>query len=242
MTADPDFAPFGSRLHFHAAVDSTNDVALDLLRGGAPHGTVVAAETQRAGRGRHGRAWWSPPGNLYASFIVRPSVGPAMGQLAFVTAVAAADAVGPGVPVRFKWPNDLLVEGRKLGGILIEAETDGAVIGLGINVVAAPKGGVFAATSLAELGVGTFGARELLTAVCGALGSWYARWRGDGFAPVREAWLARADRIGEAMAVRLPASRLSGVFMGIDADGALLMETGDGQRRITSGEVIYGHA
>jgi BirA family biotin operon repressor/biotin-[acetyl-CoA-carboxylase] ligase len=241
LTVEQDIAPIGGRVHFHAVVGSTNDIALELLRGGAAHGTVVVAEAQSAGRGRRGRAWRSPPGNLYASIVVRPPAGAANGQLAFVAALGAADSIGPGLPVRFKWPNDLLAAGRKVGGILIEAESGGAVIGLGINVAVAPKEVDYPATSLADQGL-AISVRDLLPAVCRALESWYCRWNSEGFAPVREAWLARAAGMGEAMAVRLPASRLSGVFGGMDDDGALLLKTGEGLRRITSGEVLFGHA
>lgn len=242
FTDEAEISPIGHRVVFDAVVDSTNDVALDLMRNGAAHGTVVAADEQRAGRGRRGRTWWSPPGNLYASVIVRPEAGAAIEQLSFVTAVSAAEALGGQIPVRFKWPNDLLVEGRKLGGILIEAEADGAVIGLGINIVSAPVGVPYPVTSLAEMGYGSFSARELLAAVCLSLETWYLRWIRSGFMPVREAWLARAAWMGQTMAVRSATSELRGVFAGLDSDGALLLETLDGPRRITSGEVVFGQA
>jgi len=229
-------------MSFYAIVDSTNDEALSLLRSGAAHGTVVAADAQRSGRGRRGRSWWSPPGNLYASFVIRPAAGGDSGQLAFVAAVAAADALGAVVPVRFKWPNDLLLNGRKFGGILIECEDIGAVIGMGINIVAAPADTPYGATSLVGEGYAAIAPRDLLLAVCRALEAWYARWRGEGFEPVREAWLGRAAGMGQTMAVRLIDDRLSGIFVGLDAGGALVLETDSGRRRVTAGEISFGQA
>lgn len=229
-------------MSFHAVVDSTNDEALTLLRSGAAHGTVVAADAQRCGRGRRGRTWWSPPGNLYASFVIRPAAGADSGQLAFVAAVAAAQALGAAVPVRFKWPNDLLLNGRKFGGILIECEDVGAVIGMGINIIAAPPDTPYAATSLVAEGYAAITPRNLLLSVCRALEAWYARWRVEGFEPVRGAWLARAAGMGQTMAVHLLDDRLSGIFVGLDPGGALVLETDSGRRRVTAGEVSFGHA
>jgi BirA family biotin operon repressor/biotin-[acetyl-CoA-carboxylase] ligase len=240
--SDGAHLPFGHRTSFRAVVDSTNDDALALLRAGAAHGTVVAAESQRAGRGRRGRTWWSPPGNLYASFIVRPPAGRDRAQLAFVAGVAAAEALGAAVPVRLKWPNDLLLDGRKLGGILIECEDVGAVIGIGINIVAAPTAAAHAAASLAGEGYPAVPPRDLLATVCGALEAWYGRWRIQGFAPVREAWLERAAGMGQTMAVRLLDERLAGVFVGLDPGGALMLETESGRRLVTAGDVTFGRA
>jgi BirA family biotin operon repressor/biotin-[acetyl-CoA-carboxylase] ligase len=240
VASEAEISAIGHRIESYAVVDSTNDVALDLMRQGAAHGTIVTAEEQRAGRGRRGRTWWSPRGNLYASIIVRPDVGTAVGQLAFVTAVAASGAVGAGIPIRFKWPNDLLVDGRKLGGILIDAESDGAVIGLGINVASAPDGTPYPVTSLTAIGYGTISVGELLASVCRSLETWYVGWKREGFSPVRDAWLARAAGMGETMAVRSATTEMRGVFAGLDGDGALLLETADGRRRVTSGEVVFG--
>jgi BirA family biotin operon repressor/biotin-[acetyl-CoA-carboxylase] ligase len=237
---DAPFPPFGHRTSFHAVTDSTNDEALALLRSGAPHGTVVAADAQRSGRGRRGRTWWSPPGNLYASFIVCPAAGPDSAQLALVAAVAAAEALGAGVPVRFKWPNDLLLSGRKFGGILIECEDAGAVIGMGINIGAAPADTPYAATSLAAEGHAAIAPRDLLSAVCRTLGAWYARWFCEGFEPVRRAWLERAAGMGQTMSVRLFDKQVSGIFVGIDPGGALLLDTDMGRRSVAAGEVSFG--
>lgn len=230
----------GHRIESRDVVESTNDVALELLRSGAAHGTVVTAREQRAGRGRRGRTWWSPPGNFYASVVVRPASGAPAGQLSFVAAVAAAAAIGADVPVRFKWPNDLLIDRRKVGGILIEAEAAGAVVGLGVNIASAPEGTPYPATSLAEAGRRGIVAGDLLAEVCPAFESWYGRWEREGFAPVREAWLARAAGVGEPISVKAADGEFAGVFAALDGNGALVLETAAGSRRITSGEVFFG--
>src|SRR5690348_7572810 len=141
--------PAGFRAHHFAAVGSTNDTAKELARAGAPEGTIVWAGEQTAGRGRRGRIWASPPGNLYLSLILRPQAPAAQAaQLGFVAALALGGAIaelaGPQIELRCKWPNDLLANGRKLAGILLESETsangevDFVVLGVGANLASAP--------------------------------------------------------------------------------------------------------
>jgi BirA family biotin operon repressor/biotin-[acetyl-CoA-carboxylase] ligase len=163
-----------------------------------------------------------------------------MGQLSFVAAVASAAAIGAGVPILFKWPNDLLIERRKIGGILIEAEAEGAVVGLGVNVASAPEGTPYPATSLVEAGREGLDVRDLLVEVCRAFETWYVRWQREGFAPIREAWLARAAGVGEPISVRTGEGEVAGVFAALDEEGALVLETKGGSRRIKSGEVFFG--
>jgi len=232
--------PTGWRLVEVAATDSTNDEARRLIAAGAGHGTVVRADRQTAGRGRRGRHWESPPGNLYMSIVADATTAPT-GQLAFVAALAAGDALTGGGCVRFKWPNDLMVRGRKVGGILIEADGGTAIVGIGINVASAPAETAYPATAIAAAGWPTVTPADVCAGVAAGFAAWYARWCREGFAPVREAWLARAAGLGGPVTARLPAATCRGTFRALDQDGALILEQADGAlRRIAAGDVYLG--
>ena len=237
-------------VHARDIVDSTNDDAKALAAAGAPDGSVVWAREQSAGRGRYTRQWLSPPGNLYMSVVLRPAIASARtAELGFVAALAVAETVEEflpsGPPARLKWPNDVLVNGRKISGILLEGQFTGAelawvIAGIGINVAGAPDNPAYPATSLAACGSGDVAARDVLETLLARLGAWRSLWQEQGFAPVRTAWMARAARMGEEVTVRIGTAPLSGRFRGIDHDGALLLETPLGTRRITAGEVAFG--
>ena len=153
------------RILSFASIDSTNEEIRRRAKTGAPEGTAVMAESQTAGRGRRGRVWVSPPGNLYCSLLLRPQCAPKdAGNLSFAAALAVAEALLPllpeGIDLRFKWPNDVLLDGKKVAGILIESEVEGgslsfAVVGAGINVANSPPDTEFPATSLAAIGCQT---------------------------------------------------------------------------------------
>jgi len=229
-------------------VGSTSDEAKRLARDGAAEGLIVCAQEQTAGRGRRGRVWASPPGNLYMSLVLRPECRAAdAAQLGFVVALSLAEAVaalGPSLAVGCKWPNDLLVDGRKIAGILLETEMlagerpDFVVIGIGVNLAASPKDVGYPATSLAEEGVAGVAPLTALTAFIRHFAPWIGRWRTAGFAPVRAAWLARAIGLGEPVRVHLHSDTLAGRFVDLDDDGALLLGLPDGRRRIAAGEVF----
>jgi BirA family biotin operon repressor/biotin-[acetyl-CoA-carboxylase] ligase len=241
--------PEGFLLHRYDTVGSTNDEARQLARDGAPAGTVVWAAAQSAGRGRRGHLWQSPPGNLYLSMVLRPEAPAANApQLGFVAALALGDALdqiaGPGLQLRFKWPNDLLADGKKLAGILLESEMaaggglDFVILGIGVNLVSAPHGLEYPATSLADQGFPGITPAALLEALAAHFALWAERWREEGFAPVRAGWLRRASGIGQAVRVRLEKLTLDGRFLDLDHDGALVLEGNDGRRRIAAGEVF----
>lgn len=228
-------------------VDSTNDEARRRVSNGtAADLLVVTAETQTAGRGRRGRAWQSPAGNLHASVLIRldrPLAEAA--QLSFVAAVALAEGLDdllPDADFLCKWPNDILCRNHKVAGMLLESAGDGwLVLGLGVDVIQAPPPGesLHAAIALAQLGwTGDSGA--VLAAFCRRFGPWLARWRAEGFAPIRAGWLGKAKGVGEAVLVRLETETLAGTFAGLDADGGLLLDQGDaGMRRILAGDVFF---
>ncbi|AWK85787.1 biotin--[acetyl-CoA-carboxylase] ligase [Azospirillum thermophilum] len=248
--------PPGFRVKAFDSVGSTNDEAKALARSGAAEGTIVWARRQETGRGRRGRNWSSPEGNLYSSVILRPGRPPAeAAQISFVAALAIAGTAAELLPdceaVRCKWPNDVLVHGRKLSGILLESEpaADGRlawlVLGVGINLRHFPETADYGATSLLAEGApaGT-GPATLLEIYAGHLADWYGRWREHGFAPIRDAWLARARGLGQPIIVRLADRELHGTFADLDSDGVLLLDPGDGgpRQRIAAGDVFFPSA
>ncbi len=233
--------------------ESTNDEAKARAVAGAADGTVVWARRQRAGRGRQGRVWISPPGNLYFSVVLRPVCEVrAIAQLSFVAALAAADLVDHMLPgrARCKWPNDILVDGGKLAGILLESalrpagRVDWVVLGIGVNLAHHPGlGAPRPSTSLAAAGAAPLAPADALSCILAALARRRQDWQDRGFAEIRSAWLARAHGLGERITVANGDMRHTGVFDGLDAEGALvLMEEGAARRRIVAGDVIFGDA
>lgn len=206
-----------------------------LAASGAPEGLWLRAEVQTAGRGRLGRQWISPRGNLYASTIVRLRAGdPGAATLALVAAVALAEVVSAWTgrdPLTIKWPNDLLLDGAKLSGILLERAGDAVVIGIGVNLAHRPEVEGRDVTSLA-----LYGAPDpalFLDDLAAAFARWLGRWRQEGLAPVRTQWLERAHRKGTALVANLPdGSAIEGLFDGLDAEGALILRLADGTSRV----------
>ena len=249
MTGPQPSLPPGYRLVAYDSIGSTNDEAKRLAREGAAEGTLLWALEQTAGRGRRGRVWVSPPGNLYASLILRPDCPASRAaQLGFVAALAIGGALGaicPGPGISYKWPNDVLINGRKIAGILLESEMIGherpsfVVVGIGVNLTAAPQDTEFPATSILEEGCGTLSPEMMLEGYAEHFRSWRIRWQMEGFAPVRAAWLAAAATSrGETIRVRLEAASLHGRFLDIDEEGALLLDAAGERRRVTAGEVF----
>lgn len=229
------------------SVGSTNDEARRLtLSGAAADLLVVSAIQQSEGRGRRARPWISPAGNLHCSTLIRldGDLGTAA-QLGFAATVALVDTfrtLVPGPAFTCKWPNDVLADGRKCCGMLLEpVGRDWLIVGIGVNVVAAPPPGelLYPAASLAELGfAGTD--LDVLAAFAEHFGPLVREWRRDGFAPIREAWLHRARGVGEPVVVRLEGETLTGLFAGLDAEGALLLDQpSHGLRRIMAGDVYF---
>jgi BirA family transcriptional regulator, biotin operon repressor / biotin---[acetyl-CoA-carboxylase] ligase len=223
------------------SVGSTNDEAARLAAAGAPEGTVVWSLEQTGGRGRRGRHWASPVGNLYTSTILRPDCpAPRAAELGFAAALAVADIVPAGREVRVKWPNDVLVDGGKIAGILLESaigqtgQVQHIVAGIGVNVGFAPQLPEMRYPG-AALGGSVEAALEKLVA---ALAARLAEWRREGFETVRAAWLAKAGPLGAEVDVKLGAELVRGRFAGLDRAGALLLDTAAGPRKIVSGELL----
>jgi BirA family biotin operon repressor/biotin-[acetyl-CoA-carboxylase] ligase len=249
MTRPQPRLPIGYQLIAYDSIGSTNDAAKRLARDGAAEGTLLWALEQTAGRGRRSRVWVSPRGNFYASLILRPDCSASRAaQLGFVTALALGDALGaicPGPGLSYKWPNDVLINGRKVAGVLLESEMIGherpsfVVIGVGLNLVVAPQGTEFPATSLLQEGWGTVPLKVMLEGFLEHFRSWKIRWQMEGFAPVRTAWLAAAATTrGEPIRVRLATASLHGRFLDIDEEGALLLDAAGERRHVSAGEVF----
>ena len=230
------------------SVGSTNEEAMLRARRGQRGPLWIAAEEQTAGRGRSGRNWVSRPGNLYASLLLtfsRPLA--TVPQLSLVAGLAAHEAISrlaPNLPFRLKWPNDVLVDGAKVCGILIEGRMNpqstahNVVVGIGVNLAHHPDVAGRPATSLAAFGVPA-GPRLALSRLSAAFEHWRKVWdEGEGMPAIREAWLERALAIGLAVSVNTGPERIEGRFQGLDADGAMLLGLPSGdQRRITFGDV-----
>lgn len=235
--------PPGYRLIRHQEIDSTNSEAQRLAESvGAEPGPVwITALRQTAGRGRRGRNWETTPGNLAATLLIRPAC-PAYGQLSFAAALAVADTVShfaPAAPIAVKWPNDVLADGRKVAGILLESGRDWLAVGIGVNLASHPEGTEFPAISLAALGAPAPAPDQALACLAGRFAHWYGRWMREGFEPLRAAWLARACGLGAPIRARLPHAEHSGVFAGLNADGALLLNQQGRVRLISAGEVFF---
>lgn len=242
---------FGRQVYYYDKVTSTNDIAKEWTRQGAPDGSIVVAEEQSGGRGRLGRVWHSPPGKgIFFSVILYPPVQPAIvSQITMVTAVALALAVRThsGVPAGIKWPNDLLVDGRKLCGILTEmsAEVDRIeylVVGAGLNVNLTrdefPADIRELATSLLLETGHSLPRASLLRAMLEEYEKWYQLWLTQGFVPVLEQWKALSVSLRRMVQVHTLNDTWEGWVEDVDESGALLLRLEDGSlQRLVAGEV-----
>lgn len=218
---------------------------------GAPSGTVVLADQQVHGRGRLGRHWVSPVGNLYASIILRPDCTlAASAGISLLTCVALGEALielGPDdLDLALKWPNDILINGAKVAGILLENSADDGgrtafvIIGTGVNIRSAPSAAPYPVACLDATGFRALSPLDLLAAYSIRLRTWLDRWQRDGFAIVRDAWRRKAFRLGGPIRLRLEREEIDGVFVDLTDGGALLIEQADGRRReVAAGDVVY---
>jgi BirA family transcriptional regulator, biotin operon repressor / biotin---[acetyl-CoA-carboxylase] ligase len=252
----PEIAASGYRLITLDTTDSTNSDAAAAARDGDPGCLWIVAREQRTGRGRHGRTWTSPPGNLYASLLlIEPCAAALAPQLGFVAGLALHEAVaaetGLEAPrLALKWPNDLLLDGGKVAGVLLEGHHSpdrsfGVVIGFGVNVAAAPDATPYPAKALRAV------KRDLSPeavfdglsrAFARHFGAWReARRRGDAdpFENIRRQWLARAAGRGNAVTIRLPTGERTGTFMGLDKAGRLQLGTVAGVELIDAGDLYF---
>ena len=228
----------------HIAVTaSTNDDVAALARDGAAEGTWLRADMQSGGRGRQGRNWVSPSGNLYASTLVRLRPGdPAPHTLAMVAAVALDDLLQAYVPpdrLTIKWPNDLLVDGAKLSGILLERVDDAVIVGIGVNLAHHPTDIDRIATSLTALGLAAPDPVEFVIDLAAAFARWMCVWRGAGLAAILRRWQARGHSLGTALSVRSGDEQIDGLYDGLEGDGALRLRLADGRTHIVHAGDVF---
>jgi BirA family transcriptional regulator, biotin operon repressor / biotin---[acetyl-CoA-carboxylase] ligase len=229
--------------HF-TSIDSTNLEARRIIEGGGQGPLWIVSNEQTAGRGRLGRSWQSVPGNLYSTFLLKPACAPQFSpQLGFVTALAVAeaiDALADQRSVQLKWPNDCLVQGAKIAGILCEVLDRGHVaIGCGMNVASAPSGLAYPAATVADVLGKSIPVQKMFDAYAQSLRTQLSLWQnGENFPAIADLWRARAIGIGEQVCVKQDAGDIAGKLLGIDDAGALLLAQSDGsQRRILAGDL-----
>jgi BirA family transcriptional regulator, biotin operon repressor / biotin---[acetyl-CoA-carboxylase] ligase len=242
--------PAGYGFKHFETIDSTNTEAQRLAAAGQAGPVWLIADEQTAGRGRRGRVWSTLAGNIASTLLIRPGKPAAeCAQLSFVSAVAAADMLtryAPAIEIRVKWPNDVLANGRKITGILLESASSGdgppqwLAIGIGINLAGHPTDTEFLATSFPALGVAAPDRMDALAHLAASFAKWYEVWQGKGFSPIRDAWLSRAAGLGTRIRARLANEETTGVFEGIDETGALILrENASRTRLIAAGEVFF---
>lgn len=230
-------------------IDSTNAEALRRASAGERGPLWVMARRQTAARGRRGRAWATPSGNLAASLVLTLDGGPArMAQYSFVAALGLATALDAvtGQPefFRLKWPNDVLLSGAKLAGILLEAQGSVLVTGFGVNLAAVPPAAVLEPGAVRPVALAAatgivITPEVFLTELAPAIAEWGGRLRAEGFAPIRAAWLARARGLGQPVVARLPGRVVSGTFQTIDETGAIVLATPAGPVVLPAADVHF---
>jgi BirA family transcriptional regulator, biotin operon repressor / biotin---[acetyl-CoA-carboxylase] ligase len=243
----------GGKIILYNETESTNTCALEFAREGAPEGTVILADSQTAGRGRMGRGWHSPPGTgIYMSVILYPRVSiQELSGITLVTAVAAAEALAAAARIRadIKWPNDLLVNNKKICGILTELHSreDGTnivIVGIGINVNT-PKGTFpedianIASSVLIETGRKA-SRSKIVSSMIEYFDSWYGVFINGGFKIILDKWKAHSGMIGRKVRVAQEGAHTTGTVIGVDANGALVIQGDDGSSHLVySGDVSY---
>ena len=243
--------PQGYRLAFFEQLDSTNSEALRQIGKGEAHGLWVWARSQCEGRGRLGRRWESLAGNLFASLLLRPDcTAMTATQLGFVGGLALYDTVkglasqSADPVIVLKWPNDLLCNALKTGGILLESNSDetgaiAVIMGIGLNLSNHPQDTEYPATDLTQQGINTTPA-VALEHLAQACDRWFGVWNnGEGFKDIRDAWMKRSLPLNAPLEVKLSDERLQGSYRGIDKEGALILGlTSGGERLITTGDIF----
>jgi len=224
-------------------LDSTNDELRRLAEKGAANFTVVTAKKQTRGKGRYSRSWESPAGNIYLSILIRNLDAHTAHQVSFVASLACLEAIQINIPeaeTRLKWPNDVLANGKKIAGILLESASGSdqpdrlnyLIVGFGINVKHSPD----YATNMKALGnTGSFG--NIRDKLLEEFTKYYDIWLEDGFGKISSLWLKNASGLGEKIVANLEEKHIEGIFQGLTPGGELVLETSEGKIIISSGEV-----
>lgn len=242
--------PEGVDLRAFDILDSTNLECLRRAEAGHAGNLWVVADQQTAGKGRRGRTWVSESGNLFASLLYGIDCDlAAAAQLSFVTALAVRDTVADilqsSAQVTCKWPNDVLIRGKKISGILLESAGRGGavpshvVIGIGVNVRHHPSEVLYPTTSLKAEGVGNADTEQVMARLVASMEYWLGEWKVRGFEGIARAWKAHAQGLGKEIMVRLPNEEVSGKFIDLDETGALILDVAGERRHITAGDVFF---
>ena len=228
-----DGARLGRPVHAFQSLDSTMDEAHRLASGGAQEGTLVVAIQQVRGRGRLGRTWVSPEGGAYGSIILRPKRSTAAPQLSLVAGLAAAQTIrdAAGLYPSIRWPNDLLLNSRKVGGILTEARGAAVVVGIGMNVTTDPNDLPEGSTSLAAEGARHCSQEEILAGLCRHFSTWYDQWTAQGFEPIRDALRPWIGLFGQVVHVSAGSVEFEGTATDLDESGRLVVRLDSGVLR-----------
>ena len=227
-------------IEYFDEVTSTQDLAHDRVRSGNSQGTVIFAKSQTAGRGRNGNSWETCAGNLFASVVLRPSVETAqIGQYSFLVAVALnrtfSQYLDETHPVRNKWPNDILIDGKKIAGILLEVADGALIVGIGVNIAAAPDGKI----CLHDVSRKRVKTDEFLAATLTHLDAVLHEYDCNGFDALREEWIGCAANLHRHITVRLPSGTLEGTFEGLGVNGALRLRLANNELKVIhSGEIF----
>lgn len=245
-------------MHHFDEIDSTMNAVRDYIINNPlkSHGYLVQADLQTGGRGRYGRQWISPKGNLYFSLCLTPGVNlTKASELSFVVCLAIGEALQEILPKKtkmlYKWPNDILIDDLKICGILLEANTNlknelqGIIIGIGLNCLHFPKSETLVpATSLVDRGVSAHETdpKKMLDRILHKISFFYDYWQKNGFQHIRELWLERAKGLNEPIKIRLDQKELTGIFRDLDAQGALIVETEKETIKVTAGDVYFKSA
>ena len=240
--------PSGARVEIFDTLDSTSLEARRRADGGEKGPLWLIALRQTAGYGRRGSAWMQQPGDVAATFLFEPQTnGRSVAELSFVAAIATAAALrhcAPRAGVAVKWPNDILADGGKIAGLLLELLSAPPAppliaVGVGVNVVSAPANLVYPTARLIDFAAGDAAApRALVETIDAKLDFWTRRWTKDGFADIRAEWLSIAAGLGETIQVKTPGEIVEGVFADLDLDGALILDCDGVQRKIAAGAVL----
>lgn len=242
--------PSGAAVDIFDTLDSTS---LEAKRRAATTSLLTSPQwfvalKQTAGYGRRGRAWEQDAGDFAGTLLFRPDEPPErLGQISFVAALAVASALDEYVSaakVVFKWPNDILANGGKIAGILLERVASAGAplvtVGIGVNIVSKPRGVAYPTTRLVDIAGAVPSPEDLAARIDRHFWVFFSEWKTRGFAEIRRLWLERAQGVGREVTVRLPNEEIGGVFEGLDETGALILRLDAGKRIISAGEVFFG--
>ena len=242
--------PGGYDLRVFDVLDSTNAECRRAADGGERGNLWIVAKSQTSGKGRRGREWVSRSGNLFASLLYKLDCDlRTASELSFVTALAVRDTVADLLQnsdaVTCKWPNDILVRGHKISGILLETAGHGGeapshvIIGIGVNIRHHPDDAQFPATNLKSETGADIPYEQVMQSLASSMARWTEAWQKAGFSVIRKAWKSHASGLGQEIIVRLPGEELTGRFIDLDDSGALILEFGEERRHITAGDVFF---